>query len=374
MSTQIPDDSTHPNNMDEATRQSLLASIDDDAGDTDDAGQAVGTEGAAGAAGAAGAGTDDPDAAAAAAAAAAGAAGGEGDAAAGAAGAEGGGGEAGAGAAAGAVAGGAEGGTGAAGSEGGEAGAAGQDDDSKPVDRAAFNGVLKDLRETREELKQLKAQKPSVSQRPADRDFAVEKQSLREKWDAGDIDTDEYNEQRDALVVAEAEHRATVRFHELQEAQRQDTIRQQQEADLQSWNGKVQKWEAENADFLANPIRRQAVASLMAQLDAEQDPTKRLSDDALLDTVRKQAHEAFNWNPAGAGGAGGSAGAGAANVDPRAVAAARAAAAASGTPPLPTGGMGSGALAGKVNLEELKPGDFKKLSQAQRAELLDGEL
>lgn len=365
MSTQIPDDSTHPNNMDEATRQSLLASIDDDAGDTDDAGQAASTEGTEGAA--AGAGTDEPDAAAAAAAAAAaGAAGGEGDAAAGAAGAEGGGGEAGAG--------GAEGGTGAAGSEGGEAAAAGQDDDSKPVDRAAFNGVLKDLRETREELKQLKAQKPSVSQRPADRDFAVEKQSLREKWDAGDIDTDEYNEQRDALVVAEAEHRATVRFHELQEAQRQDTIRQQQEADLQSWNGKVQKWEAENADFLANPIRRQAVASLMAQLDAEQDPTKRLSDDALLDTVRKQAHEAFNWNPAGAGGAGGSAGAGAANVDPRAVAAARAAAAASGTPPLPTGGMGSGALAGKVNLEELKPGDFKKLSSAQRAELLDGEL
>ncbi|HHA2677526.1 TPA: hypothetical protein ACOECQ_003664, partial [Stenotrophomonas maltophilia] len=255
-----------------------------------------------------------------------------------------------------------------AGSEGGEAGAAGQDDDSKPVDRAAFNGVLKELRETREELKQFKAQKPSVSQRPADRDFAVEKQSLREKWDAGDIDTDEYNEQRDALVVAEAEHRATLRFHELQEAQRQDTIRQQQEADLQSWNGKVQKWEAENADFLANPIRRQAVASLMAQLDAEQDPTKRLSDDALLDTVRKQAHEAFNWNPAGAGGAG------TANVDPRAVAAARAAAAASGTPPLPTGGMGSGALASKVNLEELKPGDFKKLSQAQRAELLDGEL
>lgn len=354
MSTQIPDDSTHPNNMDEATRQNLLASIDDDAGDTDDAGQAAaGTEGAAGAAGA---GTDDPEAAAAAAAAAAGAAGGEGDAAAGAAGAEGGGGEAGSGAAAGAA------------GAGGEAGAAGQDDDSKPVDRAAFNGVLKELRETREELKQFKAQKPSVSQRPADRDFAVEKQSLREKWDAGDIDTDEYNEQRDALVVAEAEHRATLRFHELQEAQRQDTIRQQQEADLQSWNGKVQKWEAENADFLANPIRRQAVASLMAQLDAEQDPTKRLSDDALLDTVRKQAHEAFNWNPAGAGGAG------AANVDPRAVAAARAAAAASGTPPLPTGGMGSGALAGKVNLEELKPGDFKKLSSAQRAELLDGEL
>lgn len=372
MSTQIPDDSTHPNNMDEATRQSLLASIDDDAGDTDDAGQAAaGTEGAAGAAGA---GTDDPDAAAAAAAAAAGAAGGEGDAAAGAAGAEGGGGEAGSGAAAGAAGAGAEGGAGAAGSEGGDAGAAGQEDDSKPVDRAAFNGVLKELRETREELKQFKAQKPSVSQRPADRDFAVEKQSLREKWDAGDIDTDEYNEQRDALVVAEAEHRATLRFHELQEAQRQDTIRQQQEADLQSWNGKVQKWEAENADFLANPIRRQAVASLMAQLDAEQDPTKRLSDDALLDTVRKQAHEAFNWNPAGAGGAGGAAGAVAANVDPRAVAAARAAAAASGTPPLPTGGMGSGALAGKVNLEELKPGDFKKLSQAQRAELLDGEL
>ncbi|HHA2676620.1 TPA: hypothetical protein ACOECQ_002743, partial [Stenotrophomonas maltophilia] len=60
MSTQIPDDSTHPNNMDEATRQNLLASIDDDAGDTDDAGQAAaGTEGAAGAAGA---GTDDPEA------------------------------------------------------------------------------------------------------------------------------------------------------------------------------------------------------------------------------------------------------------------------------------------------------------------------
>lgn len=223
--------------------------------------------------------------------------------------------------------------------EGEPAGSAAPGEDDEKVDKKALNGVLAELRATREEVKALKAQQQARAELPTSRDFKAERDALKEKWDTGELDTDEYHEQRDALVLEEAEHRAAVRFHQLQQQAADDSA-------TQAWQVKVTAWEEQNKDFLANPIRRKAVNDLMTALEA--DPANKLSDEELLEKVQEQAFEAFNWQhpvapatpavPA---------------VNPRQVAAARAAAAASSAPPAVTGGVGNAALAGKLDLEGL---------------------
>lgn len=295
MSNELPDDSTHPANIDDATREAAMAALDnedtelgessDEEGDApaDDAGKPEGEQ--------AGEGEGDVQK--------------EGDP--------------------------------APAAKDPAAPAAEEVADDGKVDKKAFDGVLAELRATREEVKALKQQSAALAAPPEDRDFKAERDALREKWDNGDVDTDAYNEQRDALVIEEAEHRAAVRFHALQQQQAAESANQ-------AWNSKVSAWETANAEFLANPIRKKAVNDLLAVLDG--DPNKRLSDDDLLAEVEKQAFEAFNWT-------GSPAAAAAAGVDPRMQAAARAAAAASSAPPAITGGVGNAALAGKVDLEAL---------------------
>lgn len=354
MSDKNENDATHPANMSQEDLQKNLALLEEDdlIDGGDGAGGAGAAEGGAGDGGAgAGAGADGGDGAGVGAeggSAAAAAAGVGGDAGAAAAGAQG---AADAGAGTGAGAGGAQ-----PGAEGAQAG----DDDTKPVSRAQFNGVLNDLRATREEVKELRAKQtaaPSLAL-PDARDFKAEKAALHEKWDAGEIDTDEYNDQRDALTVAEAEYRSELKFHSLQQAHAQ-----QQASD--DWTKAITSWSKENADFLANPLRSSAVNQVLAALEA--DPaTANLSNEELIARAQDIAFEAFNWKREAAGAATPAQ----VRPDPRAVAAAHAASAASATPPLPGRGAGSALTASQVKLEELKPGEFGKLPANVQKELL----
>lgn len=231
-------------------------------------------------------------------------------------------------------------------------------DDEKPVSRAQFNGVLKELRETREEVKAYKAQQVAATVAAPDaRDFAKEKAELREKWDSGEIESDEYYEQRDALVVEEARHAAVVQFHSLQQASQKQAVEQE-------WNSAITAWQTANADFLANPLRQQAVAQLIDSLG--NDPNSPLSNEELIAKVQEMAFDAFNWKRELAAPA-------ATTASPRTVAAAQAAAAASATPPLPGRGAGSNLIASQVNLADVKPGEFNKLPAHVQKELLGDE-
>lgn len=228
------------------------------------------------------------------------------------------------------------------------------EDEAKPIDAKAFNGVLTALRETREELKALKASQAAPVAVPDARDFAAERAALKEQWNDGDLDTDAYNDARDALVLEEAEHRSAVRFHSMQQ-------QAASEAATTQWQEKVTAWQTENADFLANPIRRKAVGELMAELEASGE---KLTDEELLAKVQETAFDAFNWTATPGAPA-------APAVDQRAVANARAASAASAAPPSIAGRGGMGSRAVDIDLEALKPGQFKDLPKDVQAALLE---
>lgn len=225
-------------------------------------------------------------------------------------------------------------------------------DDDK-VDRKALNGVLNDLRITRDELKALKASQQAYTALPDARDFKAERAALKEQWDAADLDTDEYNDARDSLVLEEAEHRAAVRFHSMQQQAAKD-------AATNEWSQSVTGWEKANADFLANPIRRKAVSDLLEAFDT--DPNNKMTNEELLAKVQEQAFEAFNWQ-----------GAPAAletteqtPAQARMASSARAAAAASGAPPSLAGGVSTSAMSTKLNLEgaAADPSKYKAAKQA----------
>lgn len=201
-----------------------------------------------------------------------------------------------------------------------------------------INGLKNALIEERNKNKQFK----SLDLPQAPKDFAAEKKALREKWDAGEMETEAYQEQRDAITLEQARFESALTFAQLQQ---KSALEQAQ----QSWAERVTTWEKEHEDFLSNPLRRKAVNDLMDEFD--RDPNNRLSDDDLLRRVQETAFEAFNWTPKvpheklpqEAGNA----------QLQRQVAAARAASAASSVPPPMTTGAGSASEAGKIKLDEL---------------------
>lgn len=201
-----------------------------------------------------------------------------------------------------------------------------------------INGLKNALIEERNKNKQFK----SFDLPSAPKDFAAEKKALREKWDAGEMETEAYQEQRDAITLEQARFESALTFAQLQQ---KSALEQAQ----QSWSERVTTWEKEHEDFLSNPLRRKAVNDLMDEFD--RDPNNRLSDDDLLRRVQETAFEAFNWTPKvpheklpqEAGNA----------QLQRQVAAARAASAASSVPPPMTTGAGSASEAGKIKLDEL---------------------
>lgn len=233
------------------------------------------------------------------------------------------------------------------------------DADGGTVDKRAFNGLLAELRQTREELKAVKqAQEASAAAAPAAhaRDFEAELRDLRNRYENdGEMSDEEYDAARASLL------RDQVKLEVRQEFQQEATKQGQAQAQA-AWQEKISAWEARHADFLGNTIRRNTVSSLFETLGADAS----LSDEELIARVEKEAFEAFNYQPK-------------ADAAPpvanqhaqRNAADAAAAAAASAAPPPPSAGTGNrGGPDSGIDLNAIKQGDFSKLPKAEQEKLL----
>lgn len=236
------------------------------------------------------------------------------------------------------------------------------DDDVKPVDQRAFNGVLSDLRDTRKELsaaqRELQELREKFAEPPqVERDFDAEKAALKAKYDDGGLDDSQYEEAKEALLLEQAEARALAKLAQQQQAAAERQASSAAAEQQAAWDEKIGAWVSANKDFMSNPFRANAVRDLIGQLG--QDVT--LSDDELLAAVETAAFEAFNWQaPAKQHAA-------------RNAADAAAASKASATPPslaagVGVGGRGSGETG--IDLGALKPGTFSKLPKAEQERLL----
>lgn len=234
-------------------------------------------------------------------------------------------------------------------------------DGGKPVDTRAFNGVLAELRSTRQELKELRERmsaQPEPEPEP-ERDFEEERQALRGKYDTGELDDEEYEAQREALLLEQAETRALARLKAQAQAEAERTAQAQAATVAEDWTSKINAWVEANQDFCSNAVRLNAVQGLIQSIGA--DPN--LSNEDLLKRVEKEAFEAFNWSSKGADKPH------AARNANDAAAAARASAA----PPSLSGGMGVGNRGGGesgIDVAALKPGQFSKLPKAEQERLL----
>lgn len=235
-------------------------------------------------------------------------------------------------------------------------------DDAKPVDQRAFNGVLSDLRDTRKELsaaqRELQEMREKFAEPPqVERNFDEERAALKARYDDGDLDYDQYEEEKEALLLEQAEARALAKLAQQQQAAAEQQASSAAAEQQAAWNEKVGAWVNANKDFMSNPVRANAVRDLIGQLG--QDVT--LSDDELLAAVETAAFEAFNWQaPAKQHAA-------------RNAADAAAASKASATPPslsagVGVGGRGSGETG--IDLGAIKPGTFSKLPKAEQERLL----
>ncbi|MEI2453849.1 hypothetical protein [Lysobacter firmicutimachus] len=255
------------------------------------------------------------------------------------------------------------------------------------IPKPRLDEVLNRVSELERQLRDRDARDAAVGVATQDRDFAAERgqvkaqwdaeiATLKKQWDDGDLDADEYHDQRDALTnkYSERGHALTVEeARHVAKAERVAASQQAaQEAAQTSWNQKIAEWVAANDAFMANPIRKKAVADLLAELDTQGDGS--LDDDALIALMQEQAFDAFGWTAPAAR-------APVPAVDPRTVAiqarhaaAARAAAAASAAPPHVAGGAGTGSRDLIIDLEQIKPGDFKKIPESTQRALLGEDL
>lgn len=234
------------------------------------------------------------------------------------------------------------------------------DADGGTVDKRAFNGLLAELRQTREELKAVKqAQEASAAAAPAAkaRDFEAELRDLRNRYEnEGELSDEEYDAARASLL------RDQVKLEVQQEFQQEAAKHGQAQAQA-AWQERIAAWEGQHADFLANTIRRNTVSNLFESLGADAS----LSDDELIKRVEKEAFEAFNYQPKTAAAA---PAAGNPHAQRNATDAA-AASAASAAPPPPSAGTGNrGGPDSGIDLTAIKQGDFSKLPKAEQEKLL----
>lgn len=255
------------------------------------------------------------------------------------------------------------------------------------IPKPRLDEVLNRVSELERQLRDRDARDAAVGSALQARDFAAEREqikaqwdsetaALKKQWDDGDLDADEYHDQRDALTVKYGELGNALTVEEARHvvvtervASRQQAV---QEAAQTRWNEKIAGWVAANEAFMANPIRKKAVADLLITLDSEGD--NALDDDALIALMQEQAFEAFGWSAPVARAATPPADARTAALQARQAAAARAAAAASAAPPQVAGGAGTGSREVSVDLEQLKPGEFKRLPESTQRALLGEDI
>lgn len=255
------------------------------------------------------------------------------------------------------------------------------------IPKPRLDEVLNRVSELERQLRDRDARDAAVGGAAPDRDFAAERGQIKTQWDAetatlkkqwddGDLDADEYHDQRDALTnkYSELGHALTVEeARHVAKAERVAASQQAaQEAAQTHWNQKIAQWVAANDAFMANPIRKKAVADLLVELDTQGNGS--LDDDALIALMQEQAFDAFGWTPPTARTAVPATDSRTLAIQARQAAAARAAAAASAAPPQVAGGAGTGSRDLTIDLEQIKPGDFKKIPESTQRALLGEDI
>ena len=128
-------------------------------------------------------------------------------------------------------------------------------------------------------------------------DFKAARDQLKQKYENGDLDQDEYLDQREQVTLAEAEFKGRLASWETHN----EAVKAQNEAAATTaFNDVALAWEKQHADFIANDLRRDAMQAAIAAVDKRTGGT--LSPAALFEQAQKIAFEAFNYTPPGGGG------------------------------------------------------------------------
>lgn len=228
------------------------------------------------------------------------------------------------------------------------------------VDRKQYDGVMAELRQTRDQVKTLREVLTAPRQPLPERDFDAEDKAIDEKqaaldkrYDDEGMSDEEYRaEQRQierdrrALDRDRNKYELLQQLEEERQANEAKAAKEAKEAAEKAWADKVTDWETNLGDWLKNPVRRATVSQTMAMMNA--DPAlSQLDNDAYLAKLEEFLADAFpNFPKSGkAGDAASAADAGdgkeAAQVDPRRKLAAQRAAEATGAPPRIEGGVGN---------------------------------
>jgi hypothetical protein len=126
------------------------------------------------------------------------------------------------------------------------------------------------------------------------KDFEAEAANLQKQYDDGDLTTEEYVKQNRELSNQQAQFIAQKAVHDAKVAEVQAIAGQQ-------WNDVASAWEARNAEFLSNPLRRAAMQQAIAAEDQATGGT--LSPADLFARAQKTAFDAFGWKVQDAGAA-----------------------------------------------------------------------
>lgn len=120
------------------------------------------------------------------------------------------------------------------------------------------------------------------------KDFAAELAKLEEQYENGDLETDAYNKAMRDLNREEARYEGRVEAIKAANELRQSEF---QAAQQQTWNQAAAEFEAANAEFLANPLRKKAMQEAIATVD--QQTEGKLPPAELLARAGKIAYEAY---------------------------------------------------------------------------------
>lgn len=252
---------------------------------------------------------------------------------------------------------------------GAAAGASSDGGDKRPpamVPRARLNEVIEQRDAAREiaeqnsrELAELRARLEATK---APKDFDVEFTALQAKYDAGEIEDGEFQREQTKLLREEAKHAATVAALETQaESLKQATER--------SWADEVKVWSDANPGFFAiedaGNIFQRAINAAAALHGAD------ISNADLLHHASRMAFELTGYEPPAGAAAAASSGADAAATR-RAQNAARAAEGSTAPPPIAGGVGGRGGPERNIDVAQMKPGTFSKLSKDEQERQLGG--
>lgn len=239
--------------------------------------------------------------------------------------------------------------------------------DDRTIDKRQYDGVLGDLRDTRSHLATerqradaLAAELAALKAGPAI-NYDEEITSLKEKWDNDEFDgtLDEFIAARDALLVQKTEADARAKFQQ-----------EQAERDV---NAKLEAWDKDARSFVDSNDRYKDEAELARlnealEIQFARNPNGSHADWLIAADKHVQAMAIVEGRAPAA--------APAATTDPNAdrnKADAQASAKASAAPKVVAGGVSSaGGPVGNIDMANLKPGQFSKLSKDQQEAALGG--